>query len=205
MTQTALVLPGEVTDETSALYVSGLMDLTVTEIRYAFAASLKDCLFFPKIAELREFAMHLRKSQANKRVISETAKMLKRPDDFNFRVEDAYDEIDRRAIDLREKDKAFVLLDSDHVWPKVGDSGRYCRCPKHGVASGSLYWVCYDRIMDAKRDVTLVPASAIAGQLSKLDGESKVPRDPVERAGWARRQAVAQGWAERQPGDEENL
>ncbi len=168
MAQTAAVLPATVTKESIALYVQGLMDLTEIEIRHAFAAALKDCLFFPKIAELREFVATLRKNQAYKRTILDTKKMLQKPDDFNFRIEDAYEHIDAKARELREKDIAFVLHESDHVWPKITDSGRHCRCPKHGIASGSLYWVCYDRIMEAKRGEPLKPASEVGKELARM-------------------------------------
>ena len=39
-------------------------------------------------------------------------------------------------------------------------------------------------------------------QTAERNGESKVPRDPVERAGWARRVAVEHGWSNREAGDE---
>jgi hypothetical protein len=90
---------------------------------------------------------------------------------MNFKLEETYAEIDRRAEELRELDIAFPLLEVDHVWPKLGNRDQRCRCPKHRQATENLFWACYDRILEAKRGATLKPAKELGAILEGLKRE----------------------------------
>lgn len=97
---------------------------------------------------------------------------------MNFKLEDVYNEIDKRAQDLWLLDREFELSEADHVWPK-STSAYQCRCPKHRVASGGLFWACYDRIMEAKRGVEPKSSRELSERMEKIRKESQKKRGGV--------------------------
>ncbi len=87
---------------------------------------------------------------------------------MSFKSESAFAVIDELAGHLRRADETFTLYDTDHVWPKIGNREQRCRCPKHGAATDSLFFVCYKRIMEAKNGVPLRSAAQWAKDLEGL-------------------------------------
>lgn len=159
----------ELNATTQSVYMDFLREYKPEDVTQAFEKLVSTSKFFPTIAEIKEklsdvFAERHRAiaSQKNRLLLSRPAK----PDDWDFKLEDAYEEIDARALALWERDMAFILTDDDHKWPKPGRSGDHeikgrflCRCPKHGDKTAQMAWVCYDRIMEAKKGIK--PRSAV--------------------------------------------
>lgn len=85
---------------------------------------------------------------------------------MNFKTETAYAELDERAAQLWEWDRAFTMFEEDHRWPKLdNNSDHRCRCPKHLNATDCLWYVCYRRIMDAKAGIRPRSAASVTGEL----------------------------------------
>lgn len=148
MTQLAQALPVELGKELIGLYVQGLMDLREEEIRGAFNRALTDCLFFPKIAELRVFVADHRKLLAQRKIFAESKTLLARADkpEQIEKMETLYASIDARRARQRLEDLAYVETLTDADWPNVTGrpQGRY---------------VDYVRRKEARAGVPLVPAA----------------------------------------------
>ncbi len=164
----------ELNPETQAVYLQMLDGYNPEDWGLVFARLVTHSKFFPTIAEIKDGLSDVFAARHRAKAQEGTIKMLQRPskpDDWDFKLEDAYDELDARAAALWEKDRLFILTEDDHKWPKLGYSGEHsikgkslCRCPRHQDSTKDLMWVCYDRIMEAKRGQK--PRSARA--LSKL-------------------------------------
>jgi len=94
---------------------------------------------------------------------------------MNWKLDEAYGEIDRRAKELRALDIAFPLLEVDHIWPKLGMRDQRCRCPKHHEQTENLAWVCYDRIMQAKAGAPIPSAKVLGQKLETILAGSREP------------------------------
>lgn len=77
--QTAKLLPTEITSELVAIYTQQLLDLSESAIQAAFERSLRGCLFFPKIAELRNFAEDYRRELAVRQHEQERVQRIAQP------------------------------------------------------------------------------------------------------------------------------
>lgn len=61
LAQLAIAMQKELTREEAALYLSKLRDIPVERLKVAFERAIKECEFFPKIAELRKFSEPMEK------------------------------------------------------------------------------------------------------------------------------------------------
>jgi len=169
--------------ERVAIYAESLQDLSERQIHYAFLRAMNECTYIPKIAELRRWAQEGAEKFQYEDVQVKTKVITGRsdkPDSWGFKIEDAYDELDAKAHDLWERDRVFILVEGDHKWPKLGRMGEHdikgkflCRCPKHQDKTPQIAWICYDRIMEAKRNETFKPSLRTTGV---LNSEEKAKR-----------------------------
>jgi len=146
-----------------AVYLENLQDLTEQNFSDAIHLAIKRNKFFPTVSELREYAIEC--ALERHRLIAATRTRPEpsdRSDDWNFKAQDVFEEIDQKNAELYERDKVFPLSESDHVWPKLQRTEKRCGCPKHHQATDEIWWVCYARIRDAKNGVPLKPVSQLA-------------------------------------------
>lgn len=87
---------------------------------------------------------------------------------MNFKLIDALDDIEFRALELRRKDLKFELTELDHIWPRTPSQDQRCRCPKHNHATTELRYSCYMRIRAAHNGERLKTAEELAAQLGNL-------------------------------------
>ena len=86
---------------------------------------------------------------------------------MNQKLQFALSEVDAERERIRQYDLAFQFLESDHVWPKLGNSRNSCRCALHNHADGLAY-SCYMRIRRAQAGYPLQSAQGLAEELERL-------------------------------------
>ena len=121
--QLSTALNQELSPERHALYLHGLEDLTEAELRDAFDTALKSAeKFFPSIAELRRWANEGAEKRHREKARLATKQILDRPgkpDDWNFKLEEAWDEVERREK-IREQED---LQQPDMTWENAHAQG----------------------------------------------------------------------------------
>lgn len=109
------------------LYLRALADLNEDQLGHAFKHAVLKCKFIPTIAELREWANEFARSKHQKQAQARTKALLDRPDkpdDWSFKLDSAWEEIERRRDEQEAKDLAFVETFTDEEILAVMASGK---------------------------------------------------------------------------------
>ena len=119
MTQLARHLPTELDDQFVAAYVQDTMDLQEPEILAAFQRARRDCIYFPKIAEILTFAEEHKEESRRKNVERESRALLNRAD----KPAGWPDGPDDRQATI-EQGRTYLAQLSEAVWKSAKDHNK---------------------------------------------------------------------------------
>lgn len=171
--------------ERTVKYVDALADLTEKQLTFGFAQALK--LFkpefgvdFPPPALIREWAEQYRPVDP----IVETRKYLTRDD-----KPPTWEELGRKSGATPEDIARWL------------DEGKAVQRAKIATLEADPEWRAMAERLGARPKLVNFAEAAMA----ERNGVSRVPKDPAERASWARDKAIEHGWIpeNREPGDDD--